>query len=224
MPYVRTIAIDGPAGCGKSTLGHRLAEAMGYSFLDTGMLYRAITRHLMNMGVKLHEPEEVKGYAKTLNLSLTRVQPRLQFEVNGRKIRKLNTRQIDKVVPVIAAYPFVREKVRETQRALAAQGNFILAGRDIGTVVLPDAELKIYLDVSLEERALRRHAQQNADGLALDAIRQDLLLRDLADSTRETSPMTVADDAVIINTDGLEVDAVVALVLQHALIEIELEQ
>src|SRR5688572_24746434 len=105
MTYVRTIAIDGPAGCGKSTLGHRLAEVMGYSFLDTGMLYRAITRHIMNMGLKPHEPEQVRTYAETLTLSLTRVHPRLQFEVNGRKVRKLNTRQIDKVVPIIAAYP-----------------------------------------------------------------------------------------------------------------------
>jgi cytidylate kinase len=222
MPYVRTIAIDGPAGCGKSTLGHRLAEVMVYSFLDTGMLYRAITRHIMNAGVKPHEQEQVKAYAETLALSLTRLHPRLQFEVNGRKVRKLNTRQIDKVVPVIAAYPSIREKVRETQRALAKQGNFILAGRDIGTVVLPDAELKIYLDVSLEERAARRHAKQNESGLSLDAIREDLLLRDLADTTREVSPMRVAEDAVIINTDGLEVDKVVALVLQHAAVEVEM--
>lgn len=224
MPYIRTIAIDGPAGCGKSTLGYRLAEVMDYSFLDTGMLYRAITRHMMNVGVKPHEPEMVRAYADKLTLSLIRVHPRLQFEVNGRKVRKLNTRQIDKVVPIIAAYPFIREKVRETQRALARQGNLILAGRDIGTVVLPDAELKIYLDVSLEERAIRRHAKQNDGDLSLDAVRQDLLLRDIADTTRETSPMAVAEDAIIINTDGLEVDEVVAVVLRYATLEVEMEK
>ena len=224
MPYVRIIAIDGPAGSGKSTLGHRLAEVMGYSFLDTGMLYRAITRHMMNVGVKPHEPEMVKAYAERLTLSLIRLHPRLQFEVNGRKVRKLNTRQIDKVVPIIAAYSFIRERVRETQRMLAQQGNFILAGRDIGTVVLPDAELKIYLDVSLEERAVRRHAKQNEGELSLDAVCQDLLLRDLADATREASPMAVAEDAIIINTDGLEVDEVVAIVLRYATIEVEMEK
>lgn len=223
MPYAQIITIDGPAGCGKSTLGYALAEELDYFFLDTGILYRAITRHVMDVGAKPHEPESVQAYAETLTLTVKKLRPRFQFEINGKKVRNLNSLQIDKLVPTIAAYLFVREKVREMQRKIAAYGNGIIAGRDIGTVVLPDADLKIYLDVSLEERAVRRHAKQNTEERSLDEVREDMRLRDIADTTRETSPMGAAPDAVIIKTDGLQVDEVVATVLQHAYIEPEIE-
>lgn len=223
MTYARIIAIDGPAGCGKSSLGNRLAEAMDYFFLDTGILYRAITRHVMNVGAKPYEPESVREYAQNLSLEIERLQPTFHFTLNGKKVTKLNTLQIDKLVPIIAAYPFVREKVREMQRTIAAQGQVIVAGRDIGTVVLPDADLKIYLDVSLEERAARRHAKQNEGNRSLEAVQEDMRLRDLADATRETSPMRSAEDAVIIRTDGMALEEIVAIVLQHARTGIKME-
>ncbi|MDQ7027980.1 MAG: (d)CMP kinase, partial [Anaerolineae bacterium] len=223
MPYARIITIDGPAGCGKTTLGYRLAEELNYSFLDSGILYRAITRHVMNVGAKPHQLDSVQAYTETLTLTIKKLRPRFQFEINGKKVSKLNSLQIDKLVPIIAAYPFIREKVRAMQREIAAQGQVIIAGRDIGTVILPDADLKIYLDVSLEERAVRRHAKQNTEERSLDQVREDMRLRDIADATRETSPMRAATDAVIIKTDGLHVDEVVATVLQHAYIEPENE-
>lgn len=215
MPSTHTIALDGPAGCGKSTLGNRLARELGYFFLDSGVLYRAITRHAMNVGVKIYQPDSVAAYAETLTIEVEQLQPTFRFQINGAKVRKLNTLQMDKVVPTIAAYRCIRECVRRVQRQIATQGDVILAGRDIGTVVLPHADLKIYLDVSLEERASRRFANQNTEGRTLDEVKQDLLLRDLADATRHESPMQVADDAIILTTDGMTVDEVLAQVRDY---------
>jgi cytidylate kinase len=169
----------------------------------------------MNIGVKIYEPESVETFASTLTITVQHLHPKFQFELDGKKVRKLNTLQIDKVVPTIAAYASIRASVRRIQREIAAQGNIILAGRDIGTVVLPDADLKIYLDVSLEERATRRFARQNESKRTLEEVRHDILMRDLADTTRHESPMQAADDAVIICTDGLAVEAVVAIVLER---------
>ena len=215
MTNARTIAIDGPAGCGKTTLGHRLAARLDYFFLDSGILYRAIARHAMNVGVQIYEPESVEAYAETLTINVTRLRPRFQFEINDTKVRKLNTLQIDKVTPTLAAYPGIRARVRQVQREIATEGELILAGRDIGTVVLPDAGLKIFLDVSLEERAQRRFLYKNQEERTLEQITQDLLLRDLADSTREESPMVVPEGAVVLNTEGMDVEDVVELALQH---------
>jgi CMP/dCMP kinase len=223
MTYARIIAIDGPAGCGKSSLGQRLAEEMNYFFLDTGILYRAITRHVMNVGAKPHDPESVREYAENLSLEIEQMRTTFQFTLNGKKVTKLNTLQIDKLVPTVAAYPFVREKVREMQRTIATQGQVIVAGRDIGTVVLPDADLKIYLDVSLEERAARRHAKQNEGNRSLEAVQEDMRLRDIADATREISPMQVAADAIVIRTDGMMLEEVVAVVLHHARTAVKME-
>ena len=212
---IRTIALDGPAGCGKSTLGRNLSKRLGFFFLDTGLLYRAIARHAMNVGVKIHDEDIVKDYAQNLTVDVKQLRPKFKFQLNECAVTDLYCLQIDKVVPTIAAYPEIRAKVREIQRHIAAQGDIILAGRDIGTVVLPDADLKIYLDVSLDERAKRRFLAQNRDERTLEQVREDLLLRDALDSTREVSPMKVAEDAIVICSDGMQPEEVVDAVLQH---------
>lgn len=213
---VQTIALDGPAGSGKSTLGQQLAADLGYVFLDTGTLYRAITRHVLNETINPEDAEAMTDYAAKLQLTILQMQPEFKFEINATQVTKLNTPEIDKTVPIVAAYDFIREQVRIMQRKIATEGKLILAGRDIGTVVLPDADLKIYLDVSLEERAKRRHAKQNDAKRTLEDVREDMRLRDIADATREASPMRIAAGAVIIKTDGLTLEQVVAQVKQHA--------
>lgn len=212
---IRTIAIDGSAGCGKSTLGKNLSKRLGFFFLDTGLLYRAIARHAMNTGVTIYDADVVADYARNLNLTIQQHRPKFKFMLNETSVSDLYCLQIDKVVPTIAAYPSVREKVREIQQVIASEGDVIIAGRDIGTVVLPDADLKIYLDVSLDVRAERRFKAQNSDERTLGQVREDLLLRDALDSTREISPMTVAEDAIVICTDEMQVEDVIETVMQH---------
>lgn len=212
------IALDGPAGCGKSTLGRGLSKALGYPFLDTGILYRAIARHAQNIGIPIYDSDAVTDYAQNLTVDVEQIQPTFQFKLDGKTARDLHNLQIDRVVPTIAANPAVRYCVRRTQRAIAAQGNIIMAGRDIGTVVLPDAEYKFYLDVTLEERANRRFNAQKpnaAQHRTLEQVREDLLMRDLADATRDISPMKPAQDAIIIHSDNLSTKDVVEVVLKH---------
>jgi len=212
---IRTIAIDGPAGCGKSTLGKKLAERLDFFFLDTGLLYRAIARHAMNTGVKFNDEDHIIGYAAHIHVEIKQIRPKFKFELNAATVTDLYNKQIDMVVPTIAAYPEIREKVREIQRRIAGEGKIILAGRDIGTVVLPDADLKIYLDVSLDIRAERRFHAQIKDNRTLEEVKEDLLLRDLKDTTRDVSPMKMADDAIVICTDEMQPDEVVEAVLKH---------
>lgn len=216
MPYARTIAIDGPAACGKSTLGKHLAEKLGYFFLDTGILYRAIARHTLNEQINVSDAAAVEAYAKRLTIDILQLHPHFDFRLNGSQVSDLYSTVVDEIVPMIAGYRSIREKVRVIQRQIAANGRVILAGRDIGSVVLPDADLKIYLNPSLEERVARRFANQNRNHNSLEAIRQALLTRDLADTARGESPLYAAENAVIIVTDGMAVEDVAALVLAYA--------
>lgn len=218
---LRTIAIDGPAGCGKSTLGKKLAEQLNFFFLDTGLLYRALARHAMNTGVKFSDPDHILAYAAHSHVEIKQLRPKFKFELNGATVTDLYNKQIDTVVPTIAAYPEIREKIREIQRQIAGQGELILAGRDIGTVVLPDADLKIYLDVSLDIRAERRYKAQIKDERTLEEVREDLLMRDLKDTTRDISPMKMAQDAIVICSDNLQADEVVEMVMNHILLAME---
>lgn len=212
---IRTIAIDGTAGSGKSTLGKRVAQKLGYFFLDTGLLYRAISRHALTIEVEIDDESAIQTYAENLEVTVQQLRPIFTFELNQTQVTDLYTVQIDKVVPIIAAYKAIRLKVREIQRTIAKEGGVILAGRDIGTVVLPDADLKFYIDVSLEERAKRRFNAQNTAKRSLDQIREDIKKRDYQDKNRHISPLKVAPDAIVICTDGLQVDETVAEIVSH---------
>ncbi len=212
---ISTIALDGPAGCGKSTLGKNLSKRLDFFFLDTGLLYRAIARHAMNVGIKIYDADHINDYAGNLTVEVQQLRPKFKFELNESAVTDLYCLQIDKVVPTVAAYPEIRAKVRDIQRDIASKGEVILAGRDISTVVLPDADLKIYLDVSLDIRAERRFKAQNRDERTLEQVREDLLLRDALDSSREISPMKVAEDAIVICTDDMLPEEAVDAVLTH---------
>lgn len=231
VSYAKRIAIDGPAGCGKSTLGSQLAERLGYVFIDAGLIYRAITREVLQQ--TSHEPVALRltnemvcvAVARNLQFALTTAtalvsHQRPQLTLNGALLDEtsLHAPAISQAVPIVAAHAQVRAAVREIQRQIARCDGIVFAGRDIGTVVLPNAEVKIYLDVSLDERANRRFLRtvQVDPYINRDKILADLKARDHQDMTRAESPLQIAADAVIIKADGLSVDEVLNAALQCA--------
>ena len=195
------VAIDGPAGAGKSTVARALAERLGFRYLDTGAMYRAVTWLAMQRGVDL-------GDAKAL-AELARAEPVTFDEADRVWIAGIDVTssirgtRIDRMVPVVARHPPVREVMRDRQRQLGRDGNVVIEGRDIGTVVAPQAEVKIYLTADRDERARRRSAER--PGIGADALATDLRVRDEKDAER----MQPAADAQEIDTTSLEVDEVV---------------
>jgi cytidylate kinase len=196
------VAIDGPAGAGKSTVARKLAERMGFRYLDTGAMYRALTWLAMRESLPLGDPEPLGRLA---------VENPVTFDEQGRVFidgvdvtSAIRASRIDRMVPVVARHHQVREVMRERQRELAQQGNCVIEGRDIGTVVAPDAPVKVYLYADPEVRAGRRQAER--PDIGADALATDLRTRDESDRVR----MQPADDAVQIDTTALEVDDVVS--------------
>ena len=203
------VAIDGPAGSGKSTVALALAQRLGFLYLDTGAMYRALTWLARRDGV---EPEDGDALAR-----LAREHP-VSFDVDGRVAvagedvtAGIREAEIDRLVPVVARHPQVREVMRERQRALVVAGDAVIEGRDIGSVVAPDAEVKVFLVAHEAERARRRTAER--PGVRADALAEDLRRRDERDAVN-TQP---ADDAVLLDTTELTVDVVVARIV--ALVE-----
>jgi cytidylate kinase len=197
------VAIDGPSGAGKSTAGRALAERLGYVFLDTGAMYRALALAALRAGLSLEDPQAVAALAGRLELSLDpEGTVRLQGEDVGPAIR---TREVAVAASKVAAHGAVRRQMVALQRELGKEGGVVLDGRDIGTAVFPDAEVKFYLDADTKERAHRRHAELLASGAASDrdAIEREIRERDRADSSRADSPLTRAHDAVLLDTTEL---------------------
>jgi CMP/dCMP kinase len=195
------VAIDGPAGAGKSTVARRLAERLGFRYLDTGAMYRALTWLAMQRAVPLGDGDKLA--------SLAREEP-VGFDEKGRVwiagtdvTASIRETRIDRMVPVVARHPQVREVLRERQRELGEQGDVVIEGRDIGTVVAPNAEVKVYLVADREERVRRRSAERPE--IRTDALATDLKLRDERDAAR----MQPAGDAERIDTTNLQVDDVV---------------
>jgi len=195
------VAIDGPAGAGKSTVARRLAERLGFRYLDTGAMYRALTWLAMREGLPLGEGEPLGALARTSPVTFDEVGRVL---IGGTDVTSaIRQARIDRMVPVVARHPQVREIMRERQRELAAEGNAVIEGRDIGTVVAPNAEVKVYLVADPEVRARRRQAER--PDIGADALATDLKARDDSDRVR----MQPAGDAQQIDTTDLEVDDVV---------------
>lgn len=214
------IAIDGPAASGKSTIGLRLAEALGYIFFDTGVMYRAITWLALERGIDVHDEVAVTALAEETQID---VAPASKTDgracdvlVNGRDITsETRTRKVDANVSIVAAYRGVRRALSQQQRRVGQRGKIVMVGRDIGTVVLPDADLKIYLDATAEERARRRYDEIIAHGGKTDyeGILKRVMERDRIDSTRDVAPLKAAEDAVVLDSDKLTADEVFEQIL-----------
>ena len=195
------IAIDGPAGAGKSTVARLLAERLGFRYLDTGAMYRALTWLALERGVDLDDEEALAGLAREHEVSIEGD----RVAIAGRDVStEIRTVAIDRVVSSVARHPAVRAVLRERQRALAETGDAVMEGRDIGAVVCPDADVKVFLVADAVERARRRVNER--PGLGADALATDLRLRD----ERDAGQMQPARDAETIDTTDLSVEAVVA--------------
>jgi len=214
-----TIAIDGPAGAGKSTVAQMVADRLGYLYIDTGAMYRAVTYFVLQHGIDLQDQQAITKVAREADIVL---QPKAQGEskprvfLNGEEITdKIRSNEISKLVSPLSAIAPVREVLVEQQRKLASQGGTVLDGRDIGTVVLPNAEVKIFLTATAEERARRR--MKDLEKLGEKAEFQQLVAeieaRDKRDSTRDVAPLKVADGGIIVDTDKLSIEQVVERIL-----------
>jgi cytidylate kinase len=216
-----TIAIDGPAAAGKSTIGESLARRLGYLYFDTGVMYRAVTWAALTRGIPIGDEAAVTTLAEQLRIDVT--PPTLE---DGRQYTVLadgvdvtwaiRTPQVDTNVSPVSAYPGVRRALVAQQRRVAAEGPVVMVGRDIGTVVLPDADLKLYLDANVKERAHRRWQEVQARGEEVDyePVLASMHHRDEIDSSREVSPLRAAKDAVVLDTTNLSIEEVLDRVKQ----------
>ncbi len=209
------IAIDGPAASGKTTLGRRLAESLGYLFFDTGVMYRAVTWVTLQRGVDVKDEKEVTRLAETVQIDV--LPPSMadgrtsDVSADGIDITwEIRTSEVEAYVSPVSAYEGVRKALASQQRRIGLRGKVVMVGRDIGTVVLPEAGLKIYLDASAQERARRRYQEilDRGGAAEYETILAGVQMRDEIDSNRAFSPLRAAADAVIIDSDNLNADEV----------------
>jgi len=214
------VAIDGPAASGKSTIGKQLADELGYLFFDTGVMYRAITWLTLQRGLDLKDEPAVTKLAESVSIE---VLPPSQDDgracdviVDGQDITWETRRpEVDANVSVVSAYAGVRRALSAQQRRVGQRGKVVMVGRDIGSVVLPNADLKIYLDASAEERARRRYDEiiTRGESADYDEILAKVIERDRIDSTRDVAPLKIADDALVVDSDNLNAEEVFQQVL-----------
>jgi len=214
-----SIAIDGPAASGKSTVAERIAEKLAYLFFDTGVMYRAVTWGALQEFGNVDDEEKVSVLAEKVKIDV--FPPSLNdgrkcdIHLDGVDITwEIRTPNVDRFVSKVSAYPRVRQAMTMQQRRIGEQGNIVMVGRDIGTVVLPHADIKIFLDASIEERARRRYEEliHRGEPASLEAVLYSMQRRDEIDSTREVAPLKPADDAIRVNSDGKTVDEVVQII------------
>jgi cytidylate kinase len=199
------VSLDGPGSSGKSSVGAAAALALGFHFLDTGVLYRALTLLAVERSIDPEDEAALVNLVDELSLASDADGWMRRVLVDGVDVTdRLHAPEVDRAVSAVSRHPAVRGALLGLQRRLAGEGRIIVAGRDIGSVVLPDADLKLYLDVSLQERARRRAAERGlaAEAAEAAAIRDDLERRDLADSTRAVAPLRVPEGALVIRSDG----------------------
>lgn len=207
------MAIDGPASSGKSTVAKIIAKRFGYVYCDTGAMYRSVTWAALENGIDVSDTKQVIDLARRIKITFEPGQPDQRVFVDGHEVTKdIRTEKIAANVSAVAAIPEVRAQMVEQQRQIAQAGGLVMDGRDIGTTVLPDAQVKVFLVASAHERARRRYEENLQKGLAtqsLDELEAAIKLRDQKDSTRKVSPLTQAKDAILIDTTSLTIDQVV---------------
>ncbi|MBN2256902.1 MAG: (d)CMP kinase [Anaerolineaceae bacterium] len=215
MTEPNIIAIDGPAASGKSTLAIHLANWLDYLYFDTGIMYRTVTLAALRAGIDIENEAEITGLANRITIDVKSPTPgsgrTYDVTLDGLDVTdEIRTAAVDANVSPVSAYGGVRKAMTEKQRAIGSRGKVVMVGRDIGTVVFPEADLKLYLVASVEERARRRHQELLASGESPDyqKIAESMRKRDDIDSHRSIAPLKPADDAHIINTDHLSIEQV----------------
>ena len=210
------IAIDGPSSAGKSTIAKKVAARLGTTYLDTGAMYRALTLSALRNGADLESETAILAVLDESEIHLTQVEGHQTVFLNDEDVTEtIRSTDVTKNVSVVSSHEKVRAEMVRRQQRFAEKGGIVMDGRDIGTVVLPNADLKIYLVASAEERALRRYRESIAKGMtvSLEQLTEDMKARDHYDMNREASPLRKADDAVELDTTHLSIDAVVETVL-----------
>lgn len=206
------LAIDGPAGSGKSTISSLIAKKLGWTHIDTGAMYRAVTLKAIELGVDLNDEASYR-FLETTNIHY-------DFDkifIDDRDVTEaIRSEGVTNHVSLVSSFPYVRRKLVDLQKKASEQGNIIMDGRDIGTVVLPHANLKIFLTANVEERAKRRYKEHMKKGkeAPMEKVIEDIVIRDQKDSTRKESPLRKADDAIIIDTTCLTIDEVVNKIIE----------
>lgn len=208
------VAIDGPAGAGKSTIAKLVAKELRLIYVDTGAMYRTIGLYMLKNGIDIHDEAAVGAALPDVSVSIGYDESGLQrLYLNGEDVTKLiRTPEVSEAASVTSAYPKVREKLLDLQHTLARENDVVMDGRDIGTVILPDAQVKIFLTASVRVRALRRMKEllEKGEAVSLEMVEQEIRERDYRDSHRETAPLRQAEDAVLLDTSDLTIEEVIS--------------
>lgn len=218
------IAIDGPASAGKSTIAKKVAEQLGCIYLDTGAMYRTLTYAALSNEVDLQDDEALHTLLKGIRITFLTAENEMQrVFLNDEDVTdSIRSEEVTQNVSLVSSFAKVREEMVARQKSIARSGGVVMDGRDIGTVVLPDAEVKIFMTATAEERALRRYKENIAKGMttSLEELTEDMKRRDHLDSTRSVSPLKKAEDAIVLDSTHLEIDEVVKQIL--GIIEVRL--
>jgi cytidylate kinase len=218
-----SIAIDGPSGAGKSTIAKRIAQELSFIYVDTGAMYRAMALYLLNKGVQI-EPEAISSNCENANIRIEYIEGEQQVILNGENVNAyIRTEEVGNMASTIAVNPHVRAKLVDLQRRMAEVDNVVMDGRDIGSKVLPNAKLKIYLSASSHTRAERRflELQKRNETAVLEEIERDIIKRDERDMTREISPLIRGEDAKFIDSSHMSIDEVAKFIIELYLEDIK---
>ena len=211
-----SVAIDGPAGAGKSSIAKRVAKEKDFIYIDTGAMFRAMAIHFLRCGIAADDHEKISEAVKDVNVTISYVNGEQNVFLNGENVTgQLRTEEVGNMASASSVNGDVRKKLLELQRKLAASANVVMDGRDIGTVVLPDADVKVYLTASVEVRAQRRYKEliekgQEAD---LEKIKKDIEERDYRDMNRDIAPLRQAEDAILVDSSYMTIDENVQAIL-----------
>ncbi len=212
------IAIDGPAGAGKSTIAKLVAKEKGFIYVDTGAMYRAIALYLIRNNVALDDSDSMVKFASQAEVSIKYVDGQQQVILNGENVNGLiRTEEVSKMASVSSAVPEIRTMLLELQRKLARENDVVMDGRDIGTNILPNAQYKIFLTASAEERANRRYKElvERGEECDYEKIKADIIERDERDSNRATAPLKQAEDAILVDSSNMTIDEVAKTIIDY---------
>lgn len=213
-----SIAIDGPAGAGKSTIAKKIAKKLDFIYVDTGAMYRALALYFIRNKISSNDKEQIEKACDRVDVTIEYKDGEQQVLLNGENVSGLiRTEEVGNMASASSVYPVVRLKLVELQRSLASKANVVMDGREIGTFVLPEANLKIYLTASSEERARRRFLELKEKGIAADIgeIEKDIIERDSRDMNRKFAPLKQADDAIVLDSSNMAIDEVVDTIIKH---------